>query len=52
MLNPCKERDPTVIDNALIAKCIELQYPKGEVNIAALNITNYRLKERIIRISS
>ncbi|CAG9767186.1 unnamed protein product [Ceutorhynchus assimilis] len=31
MLNPCKEREPRVIDNALIAKCIDLQYPKGEV---------------------
>ncbi|XP_066139585.1 dynein regulatory complex subunit 3-like [Euwallacea fornicatus] len=31
MINPCKEREPRVIDNDLIAKCIELQYPKGEV---------------------
>ncbi|XP_050299147.1 dynein regulatory complex subunit 3-like [Anthonomus grandis grandis] len=31
MLNPCKEREPRVIDNALIQKCIDLQYPEGEV---------------------
>ncbi|KAF7271699.1 dynein regulatory complex subunit 3-like [Rhynchophorus ferrugineus] len=31
MLNPCQEREPRVITSALIEKCIDLQYPKGEV---------------------
>ncbi|KAL1488953.1 hypothetical protein ABEB36_014737 [Hypothenemus hampei] len=31
MFNPCKERKPRVIDNALIAKCVEKQYPEKEV---------------------
>ncbi|XP_072380358.1 dynein regulatory complex subunit 3-like [Diabrotica undecimpunctata] len=29
--DPCKTREPKVIDNALIEKCIDLQFPKGEV---------------------
>ncbi|XP_060523026.1 dynein regulatory complex subunit 3-like [Cylas formicarius] len=31
MTDPCKERQLRVIDNDLIEKCIDLQYPKGEV---------------------
>ncbi|XP_066252330.1 dynein regulatory complex subunit 3-like [Euwallacea similis] len=31
MINSCKEQEPRVIDNDLIAKCVELQYPKGEM---------------------
>ncbi|VEN50480.1 unnamed protein product, partial [Callosobruchus maculatus] len=31
MTDPCKAREPRVIDNALIQKCIDYQYPKGEV---------------------
>lgn len=30
-MNPCKEWEPTVIDNELILQCIDEQIPKGEV---------------------
>ncbi|CAH1116144.1 unnamed protein product [Phaedon cochleariae] len=29
--DPCKAREPRVIDNALIEKCLEHQFPKGEI---------------------
>nr|XP_023015582.1 dynein regulatory complex subunit 3-like [Leptinotarsa decemlineata] len=31
MAEPCKAREPRVINNALIEKCIDYQYPKGEI---------------------
>ncbi|CAH2005048.1 unnamed protein product [Acanthoscelides obtectus] len=31
LTDPCKSREPRVIDNVLIQKCIDYQYPKGEV---------------------
>lgn len=30
-MNPCKEWEPTVIDNVLILECIQKQIPKGEL---------------------
>ncbi|XP_056641566.1 dynein regulatory complex subunit 3-like [Diorhabda sublineata] len=31
--DPCKAREPKVIDNALIERCIDLQFPKGKVGM-------------------
>lgn len=40
-LDPCKVREPRVIDNDLIRQCIDYQYPKGkgriEFNLFDLN---------------
>lgn len=29
-MNPCKLREPKVVDNALLEKCVKDQGPKGE----------------------
>lgn len=29
-MDPCKEKEPKIINNALIQKCVNEQYPSGE----------------------
>lgn len=35
-MDPCKEREPGVIDNELLEKCIKQQFPPGEAGRLAL----------------
>lgn len=58
-MDPCKEREPSVINNELLEKCIKQQFPAGEAGRLALEegipfaeIEQLRLERLSITVSS